>query len=414
MADPPDRTTQKGPLDGIRVLDCTQMMAGPFCSMLLADMGADVVKIEKPDGDDIRRFGPPFVNGESAAFLGINRNKRSIVIDLKREAGADLLRRMAARADVFVQNLRPGSLDGLGLGYADLRASNRALVYCSISGFGLTGPYRDRPGFDLIAQGMSGLMSLTGHPDSPPAKVGVPITDLNAGAFGAFGVVCALVSRQKTGKGQHVDTSLLEAGIAYTIWESAMFFASEIAPKRLGSAHQLGAPYQAFSTSDGYITLGAPNQANWERLCKAIGRTDLLRDPRFESNADRMKHVKELTHILEATFGAGTTEAWLDLLRASGLPCGPINDMEKVYADPHVRAREMAVALQHPIAGEVRNIGVPVKLSETPAAVRRPAPTLGQHTEEVLEAFGRSPREIERLSKAGVIRQGPRVQLGAP
>lgn len=403
----PNRTTANGPLDGIRVLDCTQMMAGPFCTMLLADMGADVVKIEKPDGDDIRRFGPPFVNGESAAFLGINRNKRSIVIDLKQGAGADLLRRMAGQADVFVQNLRPGALDRLGLGYDDLREVNSSLIYCSISGFGMTGPYRDHPGFDLIAQGMSGLMSLTGHPDSPPAKVGVPITDLNAGASGAFGIVCALVSRQKTGKGQHVDTSLLETGIAYTIWESAMFFASGVAPKRLGSAHQLGAPYQAFSTSDGHITLGAPNQANWERLCKAIGRTDLIQDPRFGSNADRMKNVKELTRILEETFKANTMERWLDLLRDSGLPCGPISDMKEVYADPHIQAREMVVELEHPIAGLVRNIGVPTKLSETPATVRLPAPTLGQHTDKVLDSFGCSTQEIERLSETGVIRQGP-------
>ena len=282
--------TLEPPLEGMKVLDLTQHMAGPFCTMLLADMGADVAKIEKPDGgDDIRRVGPPFINGESAAFLGINRNKRSIVLDLKKEEGAAVLRRMAGRADVLVQNMRPGAMDRLGLGYEDLRRVNPALIYCTISGFGVTGPYRDRPGFDLVAQGMSGLMSLTGFPGGPPARNGVPITDLNAGLYAAYGVMCAYVYRLKTGHGQHVDTSLLEAGIGYTIWESAIFFATGEPPGPVGSGHPLSAPYGAFKSSDGYFIVGAPNQANWESLCRAIGHDELLDDGRYATNADRMR-----------------------------------------------------------------------------------------------------------------------------
>ena len=397
--------TPRTPLEGMRVLDVTQMMAGPFCTMLLADMGAEVVKVEKPDGgDDIRRAGPPFINGESAAFLAINRNKRSIVLDLKTDEGASVVRRMARGADVLVQNMRPGAMVRLGLGYEDLHALNPALIYCTITGFGATGPYRDRPGFDLVAQGMSGLMSITGVPGGPPTRNGVPLADLNAGIYAAFGVLSAYVNRLKTGEGQHVDTSLLVGGIAFTIWESAIFFASGRAPGPQGSGHPLTAPYQAFAAEDGHVMVGAANQANWERLCRAIDRRDLLEDRRFATNAARMENLDPLVATLQQTFGTESTDHWLRVLGDAGVPCGPINDLAEVYADPQVKARDMVVELDHPTAGSTRVIGIPVKLSATPGSIRRPAPMLGEHTDEVLAEHGYTAAEIEGYRESGVAR----------
>ncbi len=386
------------------MLDLTQIMAGPYCTMMLADMGADVVKVEKPNGgDDTRRMGPPFIEGESAAFLGINRNKRSIVIDLRSDPGRELAQRMARESDVLVQNFRPGSLDRMGLGYEQVREINPTIVYCTISGFGATGPYAQRGGFDLVTQGMSGLMSVTGHAGGPPAKVGVPLCDLNAGMFGAIGILTAYISRLRTGQGQHVDTSLLEGGIAYTFWESAMFFATGEVPEPKGSAHRLTAPYQAFETSDGYVNIGAANQANWERLCAAIDRDELASDPRFIEPRDRMNNLDELVSTLETTFAQHSSDHWLKTLEAAGVPAGPINDLAEVYADPQVRAREMMVETEHPIAGRVKNIGIPIKLSETPGRFQRPAPTLGQHTNEVVTELGCSPNEIDKLRSEGIV-----------
>ena len=391
-------------LEGVKVLDLTQLMAGPYCTMMLADMGADVVKVEKPNGgDDTRRMGPPFIEGESAAFLGINRNKRSIVIDLRSDAGRELAQRMALKSDILVQNFRPGALERMGLGYEQVREINPAIVYCTISGFGATGPYARRGGFDLVAQGMSGLMSVTGHPDGPPAKVGVPICDLNAGMFGAIGILTAYINRLRTGQGQHVDTSLLEGGIAYTFWESAMYFATGDIPEPKGSAHRLTAPYQAFETSDGYVNIGAANQANWERLCTAIGRDELATDPRFVEPRDRMNNLDELVSTLEVTFAQQSSDHWLEILDAAGVPVGPINDLAQVYSDPQVRAREMMVETDHPVAGRVKNIGIPIKLSETPGRFQRPAPTLGQHTDEVLSDLGCSDDEIDKLRTGGAV-----------
>ena len=392
------------PLEGVKILDLTQIMAGPFCTMLLADMGADVVKVEKPGGgDDTRRMGPPFVNGESAAFLGINRNKRSVVVDLKAKEGVELVKRMASKSDVFVQNFRPGSLERMGLGHEQLREINPALVYCTISGFGTTGPYARRAGFDLVAQGMSGLMSINGHLGGPPAKVGVPITDLNAGIFAAYGILTAYIHRLKTGEGQHVDTSLMESGIAYTFWESAMYFATGNIPGPMGSAHRLTAPYQAFHTSDGYVNIGAANQSNWERLCRAIGRDKLVEDTRFLQPSDRMDNIDDLTATLDETFASENSQHWLDTLAEAGVPAGPIYNMADVYADPQVQAREMMVEMDHPTAGRIKNIGMPVKLSETPGSVRSPSPLLGQHTDDVLSDMGCSEDEIAGLRAARVI-----------
>ncbi len=392
-----------GPLAGIKVLDLTQMMAGPFCAMLLADMGADVLKVEKPDGDDIRRAGPPFIQGESAAFLGINRNKRGIVIDLAAPGGPGVVLRMAARADVLVQNMRPGSMRRKGLGYHDLKSVNPALVYCTISGFGATGPHSGRPGFDLVAQAMSGLMSVTGVPGGPPMRHGVPVTDLAAGIYGAFGILAACVNRMKTGEGQHVETSLLEAGIGYTIWESAIYFATGQPPGPVGSAHALTAPYQAFPTSDGYVMIGAANQANWERLCDAIDRPDLLEDERYADNARRRENMTPLVATLEDTLSKHDTAHWLRTLDDAGVPNGPIRDLRQVYEDPHVQARGMVECLEHPVAGVTKHIGLPVKLSGTPGSIRKPAPTLGQHTDEALAEYGFSRGEIAALRTARAI-----------
>ena len=368
-------TNHPVPLAGVKVMDLTQIMAGPYCTMMLADMGADVLKVEKPNGgDDTRRMGPPFIEGESAAFLGINRNKRSIVIDLRSDDGREIARRMARASDVLVQNFRPGALERMGLGYEQVREINPAIVYCTISGFGATGPYARRGGFDLVAQGMSGLMSVTGHPGGPPTKVGVPVTDLNAGSFAAIGILTAYINRLRTGRGQHVDTSLLEGGVAYTFWESAIYFATGQSPAPKGSAHQLNAPYQAFRTTDGHINIGAANQATWERLCAAIGRDELLTDARFAEPRLRMDNLDALVTTLQDTFAQRTSDEWLAALDAAGVPAGPIYDIEAVYADPQVRARQMRVETDHPIAGRVSGIGIPVKLSDTPEPSADPPP----------------------------------------
>ena len=397
-------TANAPPLEGVRVLDLTQIMAGPYCAMTLGDMGADVVKVEKPNGgDDARRMGPPFIEGESAAFLGINRNKRSVVVDMRTDDGREIVQELARRSDILIQNFRPGSLERMGLGYEQVREINPAIIYCTISGFGATGPYARRGGFDLVAQGMSGLMSVTGHPGAPPTKIGAPICDLNAGMFAAIGILTAYVNRLRTGTGQHVDTSLLEGGIAYTFWESAMYFATGEPPGPMGSAHRLTAPYQAFETADGYINVGAANQANWERLCAAIGRDDLASDPRFARPRDRMENLGALVSTLEDTFARDTTGHWLTALEAAGVPAGPIYTLDEVYADPQVRARDMVVETEHPAAGRVRNIGIPVKLSETPGAFRRPAPALGEHTDEVLRELGVSDARAAALRASGAV-----------
>ncbi|TFV63187.1 UNVERIFIED_ORG: CoA transferase [Bacillus sp. AZ43] len=404
MSDP----VPPGALSGVRVLDLTQVMAGAYCSMLLADMGADVIKVERPEGgDDTRRMSRGSDVELSPAFNAMNRNKRGIAVDLKDPRGADVVRRLARGADVLVENFRPGLLDRFGLGQEALRAENPSLVYCSISGFGATGPYAGRGGYDLVAQAMSGLMSMTGEPDGAPAKVGVPICDLNAGVFAAYGVLSAYIHRLRTGEGQFVDTSLLESGIAYTVWETAMFFSLGEVARPMGSAHRLSAPYEALPTADGWIAIGAANQRNWERLCEALGAGALAADPRFADNPARMKHRIELAGELATLLRRRTTDQWLEVLHAAGVPSGPLYDIEQVYADPHVQAREMVVETVHPRMGTVRHIGAPVKLSATPSRVRRPAPLLGQHSREVLAEAGMSPAEIDDLLSAGVLLTTP-------
>lgn len=396
-----------GPLDGLVVLELAQIMAGPTCGSLLADLGAEVVKIEKlPGGDDTRRYAEPSVNGESAAFMMMNRNKRSVAIDLKTQGGRAVLRRLAARADVLTENYRRGALDKLGLGHDAMRALNPALIYCSISGYGRSGPAADKGGFDLIAQGYSGLMSLTGEPGRAPAKVGSPVTDLNAGILAALGVVAAYVHRLKTGQGQWVDTSLMEAGIHQTAWQAAIFFATGVAPGPLGSAHPLTAPYQAFPTADGWINVGGANQGNWERIARTLDLDELIADPRYADNSARMAHRDELAARLAERLRTRPTAAWLAAFDAAGVPAGPIHSVAEMATDPQTLAREMVVTLDHPRAGRTRALGLPIKFSDTPGSVRRPAPLLGQHTREVLREHGYADAEIEALAAEGAVRLG--------
>ncbi len=387
-----------GALAGIRVIELAHIMSGPTAGMLLADMGADVIKVEKvPGGDDTRRFTPPEVNGEASAFMMMNRNKRGIALDLKQGAARDALRRLVDGADVVIENFRVGTLDKLELGYDHLRRTNPGLIYCAISGYGRTGPDADKGGFDLVAQGLSGLMRITGEPGGAPTKVGSPVTDINAGILAALGIVAAYVHRLRTGQGQLVDTSLLEAGVMQTFWQSAIFLGSgkEIGP--LGSAHPLTAPYQAFATQDGWITIGASNQANYERLTHVLEAPELLADERFRDNASRMANLNALVEQLALRFRRKPSSAWLPALTAASVPAGPVLTIGEMLEQPQVRARDMVVETQHPKAGAVRAIGCPIKLSETPSKVSRAAPLFGQHTREVLGEAGLTTAEIDAL-----------------
>jgi formyl-CoA transferase len=342
-------------------------------------------------------------NGHSGSFNAINRNKRSLTVDLKKPAGVEIIRRLARTADVFVQNYRPGAAQRLGVAYDDLRAVNRRLIYCSISGFGSTGPYASRGGYDLIAQGMSGIISVTGEEDGAPAKAGVPLSDLAAGLFGAYGILCALEYRERTGEGQFVDTSLLEAAMALTVWESTEYWATGRTPRALGSAHRLAAPYQALRASDGWFTVGANNDKLFDSFCRAIDRTDLGADARFDTRQRRLENRRDLAAEIERTTAKEPRAHWLGRLDAAGVPCGPINTYAEALADPHALAREMVVDLVHPGAGPIKNLGVPVKLSDTPGAVDRPAPLLGEHTDAILTELGYEPSERAALRAAGVV-----------
>jgi crotonobetainyl-CoA:carnitine CoA-transferase CaiB-like acyl-CoA transferase len=387
------------PLAGLRVLDLTQVMAGPFCCQVLGDLGADVIKVEPPGaGDQSRRSMGFRMKGEdTAAFLAVNRNKRSAALNLKDPAQRAAFVRLAGTADVLVENFRPGVTARLGIDYETLAALHPRLVYASISGFGQTGPYAQRPGFDLIAQGVAGLMSVTGEPGGEPVKCGVPVSDLAAGLFCAIGVLAALRAREATGRGQQVDTSLFEGALALSIWETAELWATGRVPEPLGSAHRLTAPYQALRTRDGHITVGGNNERLWERLCDAIGRADLLDDARFAGNDARMRNRGELAAELEAALEERDTGELVEALLAAGVPCGPIHDYADVVADRHTLARAMVVELEHPVEGTVRALGMPLKLSDTPGEIRRPAPLLGEHTEEVLREAGLAAGEIAEV-----------------
>lgn len=397
-------TTRTGPLQGMRVIELAHIMAGPVCGLMLADMGADVIKVEKPSGDDSRRFVPPDINGEAAAYMMMNRNKRGIALNLKDADAVDVLRKLLSEADVVIENYRTGTMERLGLGYDDLVKINPRLIYCEISGFGRTGPYADRGGFDLIAQGMAGLMSITGEgPGRPPVKVAAPISDINSGILAAMGVSAAYANMLRTGQGQKVDTSLFEAAIVQTYWQSAIAFATGEKPEPLGSAHPLNAPYQAFQTQDGWINVGAANQSNWLRFLEVIGAPELNDDPKFASNEARKRKLPELVEILNGFLRKDTSEVWLARMEKAKLPAGPINDILQMHDDPQTRAREMVLTLDHPRAGKVDTIGHPVKFSRTPASITRAAPILGQHSREILREIGLDEARIAALINAQAV-----------
>ena len=384
------------PLEGVRVADLSQVMAGPFCTMLLADLGADVIKVEPPAGDLSRSMGGrrlQMKGKDQAPFFALNRNKRSVVLDLKQPGDLGMLLALLTTADVLVESYRPGVADRLGLGYDRVRQDNERLVYASISGFGQAGPWADRPGFDLIAQGMSGVMSVTGNVDDAPVKSGVPVSDLAAGLFAANGIQAALLARQKTGRGQRVETSLFEAALGFSVWEATEYWATGESPKPLGSAHRLSAPYQAFRARDGYLTIAALTAAQWERLCAVIDRQELVSNPNFATNADRLAHLDSLVVELESALQSQTVDEWVARFLAAGIPAGPILDYSQVFDAPHTQARRMVEVVSHPVEGGIRTLGIPVKLSDTPGSVRRAPPLLGEHTSDVLTALAahRSP-----------------------
>ncbi len=372
-----------GALDHLLVLDLTSHLSGPYCAMMLADHGAEVIKVEPPDGDSARRM-PPFVNGESAPFMTWNRNKRSVVMDLKKPADKHALLALVEQADVLVENYRPGVLDRLGLGWDVLHARNPRLILASISGFGQTGPYASRGGFDLITQAMSGLMSTNGPADGPPHRLPIAISDVTAGMFLAFGVLAAIEARHRTGQGQRVETSLLEAATSLAVYESAHYFATGTRPERIGQAHRGSSPYQCFQTADGYITFGASQQKFFVDLCALVGMPELVSDPRFASNADRVRHNDVLVAMLAEKVREQPSAHWLAGLEKAGIPAGPVLHYDEVYTDPQILARDMVVETDHPVTGKFRTMGVTVKLSDTPGSVRRAAPRLGEHTADVL------------------------------
>ncbi|WP_209307449.1 CoA transferase [Geodermatophilus sp. DF01-2] len=392
-----------GPLDGFRVLDMTQVLAGPYCTMTLADMGADVIKVEGPDRTS-RRFGFAMSGDDGAAFLALNRNKRSFTVDLKDDDGRRALVDLVATADVFVENYRPGVMARLGIDYAALRAVNPRLVYASISGFGQTGPYAQRPGYDIIAQGMSGIMSVTGASDGPPMKAGLPVADLAAGLIGANAILTALLARVRTGEGQYIDTSLFDAAMSMSVWESAQVWTTGEVPGPLGSAHRGSAPYQALRAADGHLVVAANKPHFWHNLCEVLDRADLEDDPRFATNADRLRNLDQLVPELEAALAGRTVADWVDTLLAANVPAGPILDYRESLSDPHTLARGMVQELDHPVEGRVHTLGIPAKLSATPGSLRRPAPLQGEHTVELLGELGYDRARIDRLLTRGSVR----------
>ncbi len=392
----------KQALRGIRVLDLTQVMAGPFCAMLLGDQGADVIKIEPPEGDATRRMGKSF-GKESVCFWAMNRNKRAMTLNLKDPRAQEIVRTLAAQTDILVENYRPGVMKAFGLGYEHLHEINPRLIYASISGFGATGPYAQRGGFDLVAQGMSGIMSITGEVDMPPVKCGIPVTDLSAGLLALQAILAAYIHRLQTGEGQFIDTSLFEAGVALSIWESTEYFTTGEIPQPVGSAHRMSAPYQAIRCADGYITLGAANQRTWERFAHTVGLSELIERPEYKENSSRVRHRQQLARDIEFVTSTQPREHWLALLEEAGVPCGPIYNYAEVFADPHVQARGLAQEMDHPVGGRIRVLGPAVKLSETPAQLARRAPLYGEHTAEILCEIGYTESQIQELASSGAI-----------
>ncbi len=395
---------QAPPLHDLLVVDLTRALAGPYCTLMLGDMGARVIKVETPaGGDDTRGWGPPFLGGESTYYMSVNRNKESLTLNLKDERGQEILHKLLARADVLVENFRPGIMDRLGFGFYATHERYPRLIYCSISGFGQDGPYRDRTAYDLILQGMGGLMGMTGEEDGAPVKVGVAITDICAGMFAAFAILGALRVRDRTGQGQWIDAAMLDCQVAWLTYQAGAYFATGEDPQRLGSAHPSIVPYQAFRTADGHINIAVGSEAIWERFCAALGRADLAADPRFRTNPDRVASQEVLLPVLEAIFTARPTAHWQDLFDNAAVPNGPIYRLSELFADPQVVHRGLVVDMEHSGIGRIKQTGVPVRLSETPGSIRLPPPRLGEHTEVILRELGYNAPAIEALRRDGVV-----------
>ncbi len=396
------------PLSGVKVLELAQIMAGPTCGMMLADLGADVIKIEKlPHGDDSRVYTGVTTQTLPAPFVMLNRNKRGMAINLKMPAGKAIIERMVAGSDVFLENYRKGTMDRLGLGWEAMSAINPRLVYCAISGYGRTGPYSDKGGFDLIAQAYGGLMSVTGEKNGAPLKPGNSVADINAGVLAVVGVLAALLHRANSGKGQYVETSLIEASLQQMYWFAAMYFQTGQSPGASGSAHPLAAPYQAFRTRDSWLVLGGANQANWERIADMLGHPEWKTDPRFATNGARKNNEDALAAAISAELERDDTETWIARFDAAGIPAGPVNNIEQALNHPQTKAREMVVEVDHPIAGKGHSLALPVKFSDTPARVTRPAPLLGENTREILREFNFRDAEIDDLLRQGVVAEPP-------
>jgi crotonobetainyl-CoA:carnitine CoA-transferase CaiB-like acyl-CoA transferase len=391
------------PLEGLRVLDMTQVLAGPYATMSLADMGADVIKVEGPERS-ARSMGFPMTGEDGATFVALNRNKRSFTVDLKDGDGRQALRDLAATADVFVENYRVGVTKRLGIDYESLREINPGLIYASISGFGQTGPYAQRPGYDIILQGMTGIMSVTGTSGGPPVKAGLPVTDLAAGLVCANAVLVAVIARGRTGEGQYIDTSLFDAAMSMSVWESTQVWATGEVPGPLGSAHRGTAPYQALQAADGHLTVGVNKQHFWKAFCAVLGREDLYEDQRFATNRDRLRNLDALVPELESALAADTVAEWVDRLLGAGVPAGPILDYGQSLTDEHTLAREMVQELEHPVEGRLKALGIPAKLSATPGVLRSAAPLQGEHTVELLREIGYDRDRIDRLLAQGSVR----------
>jgi crotonobetainyl-CoA:carnitine CoA-transferase CaiB-like acyl-CoA transferase len=400
----PERPAHTGPLAGMRVLELAQIMAGPTAGMMLADMGADVIKVEKlPGGDDSRSYREPRVNGVSAPFMILNRNKRGIALNLKLPAGREILLRLVRDADVLTENYRRGTLEKLGLGYDVLSKENPGLIYCAVSGYGRDGPYGDKGGFDLIAQGFAGLMSITGEPGGAPVKPGNSVADINAGILAVVGILAAYAHKLKTGQGQVVETSLMEAALQQTYWHAAIQFATGTCPGPTGSAHILTAPYQAFHAKDGWLNIGGANQANWERIAEVLGHPEWRDDPRFRTNSDRMANLEALVGQMNTVLGTRSKAEWIEAFDAAGVPAGPVHSIGEALSHPQTLARGMVVDLVHPQAGPTKAVGCPVHFSATPTAITRPAPMLGEHTRALLRDYGYSDAEIDGFVADGVV-----------
>ncbi len=392
------------PLEGIRVLDLTNVMAGPYCTMVLGDLGAEVIKLESLDGDSTRNFEPK-VNDESYCFAVLNRNKKSISVDMKAPAGKEIVMKLAAQADIMIENFRPGVVKKLGVGYDDVKQVNPGIIYASMSGFGQTGPYGRKGGFDIIAQGMSGIMMMTGHPGGRPAKVGIAMNDIACGVTTLYGILGALIGKLRHGQGQYLETSLLEAGLAWSIWEFGAYYGGGELPTATGTRHRRSAPYQAFRSRDGYVTVGASGDKLWRAFVEqVVQKPEWLQDPRFEKNPLRVKNVEALQELIESVLVTQTTAHWVEKLDAAGVPGGPVYTYDQTLADPQVQHRRMVYDIEHPVIGPMKTLGLPVKSNGELTAIRKPAPLHGQHTEEVLRAIGYGEGRVRELLAEGVVK----------